>query len=113
MKAPLLPLLAIALGACASRTFPSLPAAPAAAAAEPAIVEAPLNWHLLDAATDHVQGIGVLRAERELLKGKQPKRTVLVAVIDNGIDTTHAALRDHLWANPREIPGNGRDDDND
>ena len=55
-------------------------------------------------------GIGLLRAERELLSKMQPKRVVIVAVIDNGMDTTHAALRPHLWMNPKET-ANGRDDD--
>ncbi|HEY1202025.1 MAG TPA: S8 family peptidase, partial [Niastella sp.] len=41
------------------------------------------------------------------LKGK----TVLVAVIDSGIDTLHEDLKDILWVNPKEIPGNGIDDD--
>lgn len=36
---------------------------------------------------------------------------VIVAVLDSGIDTGHADLRSHLWANPGEIPGNGMDDD--
>jgi subtilisin family serine protease len=37
----------------------------------------------------------------------------VVAVIDSGVDLTHPALRGHLWTNPGEIPGNGRDDDGD
>lgn len=102
--------LSIPLGACAPRSYPSVPPSPAYAPAT-VIREPPTDWHLLDA-TDGFAGIGLLRAERELLKGKQPKRTVLVAVIDNGLDTTHAALRAQLWTNSREIPGNGRDDDN-
>jgi subtilisin family serine protease len=77
------------------------------------LAEAPSDWQLLDEATDHVPGISVLRAKRELLAGKQPKRTVVVAVIDGGVDTAHAALRPNLWANPKEIPGNGKDDDGD
>jgi subtilisin family serine protease len=72
----------------------------------------PANWHLLDARTDSFPGISLLRAERELLQGRTPARTVVVAVIDNGVDTAHAALRSRLWSNPRETPGNGRDDDN-
>jgi subtilisin family serine protease len=104
--------LAAAIAACA----PSAPAATApspspAPTPSPTLREAPLNWHLLDAA-DRVPGISLLRAERELLAGKQPKRTVLVAVIDNGVDTAHAALRGRLWSNAKEIAGNGRDDDN-
>ncbi len=49
---------------------------------------------------------------RELLNGMQPKRTVVVAVIDGGTDTAHADLRANLWTNPGEVAGNGKDDDN-
>ncbi|MEO7964652.1 MAG: peptidase S8, partial [Gemmatimonadaceae bacterium] len=73
--------------------------------------EAPPNWQLLDAEGDRVIGTGVLRAKRELLAGRSPARTVLVAVIDGGVDTSHAALRDILWRNPKEVAGNGKDDD--
>ncbi|MCB9536708.1 MAG: fibronectin type III domain-containing protein [Myxococcales bacterium] len=36
---------------------------------------------------------------------------VVVAVIDSGVLLTHPDLRDNLWTNPGEIPGNGVDDD--
>jgi subtilisin family serine protease len=36
---------------------------------------------------------------------------ITVAVIDTGIDFFHEDLRANLWTNPREIPGNGIDDD--
>ncbi len=36
-----------------------------------------------------------------------------VAVLDTGIDARHPDLRDVLWTNPDEIPGNGIDDDRD
>ena len=32
-------------------------------------------------------------------------------MIDSGIDTTHEDLKPVLWVNPKEIPGNGIDDD--
>jgi hypothetical protein len=35
----------------------------------------------------------------------------VVAVVDTGVDPTHPELRDRLWRNPDEIPGNGIDDD--
>lgn len=38
--------------------------------------------------------------------------SVIVAVIDTGVALTHPDLRDNLWFNPDEIPGNGLDDDN-
>jgi subtilisin family serine protease len=74
--------------------------------------EAPRNWQLLDQASDGVPGISAERAMRELLAGKTPARTVLVAVIDGGIDTAHVDLRANLWSNTKEVAGNGRDDDN-
>src|SRR3989337_3954194 len=45
-----------------------------------------------------------------MVKGKK-SQTVIVAVIDSGIDTTHEDLKPILWKNPKEIPGNGIDDD--
>ena len=114
-------LLAFALAACAAPSSPSSPStapAPAAVARSsptappvPALDSAPADWQLLDAATDGIQGTGTRRAVRELLAGRKPARTVVVAVIDGGVDTAHAALRDRLWSNPREAAGNGRDDD--
>ncbi|HEY8311105.1 MAG TPA: S8 family peptidase, partial [Gemmatimonadaceae bacterium] len=53
----------------------------------------------------------LLRAQRELLAGKAPKQSVIVAVIDGGVDTAHAALRSRLWTNQKEIAANGKDDD--
>ena len=84
--------------------------APVKAAMPPA--EAQRNWQLRDEIIDGVPGISAERAQRELLAGKQPARTVLVAVIDGGIDTAHVDLRANLWSNPKEVAGNGRDDDN-
>lgn len=37
--------------------------------------------------------------------------SVVVAVLDTGVDVSHPELSGRLWVNPREIPGNGRDDD--
>ena len=101
----------VALAACAPRTFPTIPAPEAAPAPAP-ITEPPLDWHLRDAAADQLPGISLLKAERELLANKKPQRTVVVAIIDSGVDTAHAELRTQMWANPKETPNNGRDDDN-
>jgi len=70
------------------------------------------DWHRLDYAQDRVLGVGSERALRELLANRQPQRRVIVAVIDGGIDTAHTMLAPVLWKNPKEVAGNGRDDDN-
>jgi subtilisin family serine protease len=105
-----LPVLAatVALAACAPRSFPTIPAPEPAPAP---ITEPPLDWHLRDATADRLPGISLLKAERELLANKKPQRTIVVAIIDSGIDTAHAELHTQLWSNPKETPGNGRDDD--
>ena len=45
-------------------------------------------------------------------KGKDPNGpSIIVAVIDTGIDYNHPDLKDQMWTNPGEIAGNGIDDD--
>ncbi len=67
------------------------------------------GWHLKDAATDTLHGISLDKAY-DYLKGKKSK-PIIVAVLDSGIDTLHEDLKPILWRNPKEIPGNGKDDD--
>ena len=73
--------------------------------------ELPKGWHLQDKEKDGFQGISIEQAYDFLLSKKLKSKTVIVAVIDSGIDTAHEDLRPILWKNPKEIPGNGKDDD--
>lgn len=71
----------------------------------------PKNWHQLDPATSGYNGISLDKAY-DLIRSKNLKsKKVIVAVIDSGIDTLHEDLKSVLWTNPKEIPGNGIDDD--
>lgn len=72
--------------------------------------EIPKDWFLLDPALDSLQGVSAERTYETLLKG-QPSKTILVAVIDSGIDIEHEDLKSVIWVNEKEIAGNGIDDD--
>ena len=69
------------------------------------------GWHLEDHQSTGIYGISLDKAYNEFLTGKIPKKKVIVAVIDSGIDTAHEDLKPILWQNRKEIPGNGIDDD--
>ncbi len=73
--------------------------------------EVPKGWHMLDKASTGYYGISVDKAYDFVKAKKLKSKTVIVAVIDSGIDTAHEDLKDVLWRNPKEVPGNGIDDD--
>ena len=47
----------------------------------------------------------------EAWKLKNSAKDIIVAVIDSGVDINHPDLKDNIWVNKGEIPGNGIDDD--
>lgn len=70
----------------------------------------PDNWFNLDPTTDKVNGVSTERTYKELLKEKK-STTIIVGVIDSGVDFNHEDLKTVMWTNPGEIPNNGIDDD--
>jgi len=74
-------------------------------------VKLPANWYNLDLLQDGYFGISTEKAYKELLQNRKPKESIIVAVIDGGVDTSHEDLKDVLWINKKEIPNNGIDDD--
>lgn len=70
----------------------------------------PDNWFNLDPEKDKVNGVSTERTYEELLKGKK-STTIIVGVLDSGVDYLHEDLKDVMWTNPGEIAGNGIDDD--
>lgn len=70
-----------------------------------------INWPNLDWKEDKVLGSSIELAYQKLLVNKESKRTVIVAVLDNGIDINHDDLKNKIWINTNEIPGNNIDDD--
>ncbi|SHI68501.1 Subtilase family protein [Mesonia phycicola] len=68
------------------------------------------TWGSLDLVTDTIPGMSVQKAYREIIKDFQGK-TVIVGVVDSGVDIEHEDLKNIIWTNEDEIPGNGIDDD--
>ena len=72
--------------------------------------KAPSNWFNLDYSENGIRGISTERAYRDFLN-KKASKTVIVAIIDSGVDIKHEDLKDNIWVNSKEIPNNGIDDD--
>ncbi|WP_299435815.1 S8 family peptidase [uncultured Aquimarina sp.] len=68
------------------------------------------NWNSSDLTIDTIPGMSVNRAYTELIKNKKGQ-TVIVAVIDSGVDIEHEDLDGVIWTNAKEIKNNGKDDD--
>ena len=68
-------------------------------------VEGTLNWY-----NKEDQGMYTEKAYSYLKKKKS--QTVIVGVIDSGVDIEHEDLKGQIWINEDEIPNNGIDDDN-
>lgn len=69
-----------------------------------------IRWSHLDLVKDTIPGMSVDKAYKELIKGKKGKK-VIVGIVDSGVDINHEDLKGVIWTNPKEIAGNGIDDD--
>jgi subtilisin family serine protease len=70
-----------------------------------------INWYNKDIKTDKTLGTSVDKTYSTLLPGLTPRKTVVVAVIDGGVDIHHEDLKGKIWVNADENPGNNIDDD--
>lgn len=70
----------------------------------------PSNYDAIQ--TDAVAGIDInIKEAWQLYEQESNKLPVTVAVIDTGIDTSHKDLKDAIWVNEDEIPGDSIDND--
>ncbi|MNK56199.1 Subtilisin DY [compost metagenome] len=69
------------------------------------------TWYHKDFSKTKVYGVNTENAYKFLeSKGLKPK-SVVVAVLDSGVEVDHPGLLKNMWKNPNEIPNNGKDDD--
>lgn len=76
------------------------------------LLEPPKDWYHLDEEQSQFRGVSSQLAYDTILKNKSPKKEVVVAVIDGGVDPDHEDLKNVMWVNEDEVPGNQKDDDN-
>lgn len=69
------------------------------------------NWGFLDLVSDTIPGMSINKTYTDLIKNRKGQ-TIIVGVIDSGVDIEHEDLDGVIWTNPKEIKGNGKDDDN-
>ena len=70
-----------------------------------------MTWYHKDFKTTGIYGVNTENAYKYLeSKGLKPK-TVVVGVLDSGVEVDHPGLIGNMWKNPNEIPNNGKDDD--
>ena len=69
------------------------------------------TWYHKDHSSTKVYGVNTENAYKFFeSKGLKPK-SVVVAVLDSGVEVDHPGLVKNMWKNPNEIPNNGKDDD--
>lgn len=111
-------MIAIAFSSCkTTTTTTAVTIAPKMITSEGALVkgdsltkEQILAWPHMDIQKDGIPGMSTDRAH-EFVKNKKAT-TVIVGIIDAGVDIEHEDLKDVIWTNPNEIAGNNKDDDN-
>lgn len=70
-----------------------------------------MTWYHKDFSTTKVYGVNTENAYKYLeSKGLKPT-TVVVGVLDSGVQVDHPGLVKNVWTNPNEVPNNGKDDD--
>ncbi|MFA9192508.1 S8 family peptidase [Flavobacterium sp. FZUC8N2.13] len=109
-------LSALVLAGCGAQKLPNYKSitqitAPVNVTKKQPLTETQLKrWSHYDIIKDTVPGMSVDRAYAELLKNRKSEK-VIVGIVDSGVDIEHEDLKSVVWTNPKEIPGNGIDDD--
>ena len=70
-----------------------------------------VTWYHKDFTQTNTYGVNTQNAYKYLeAKGLRAK-PVVVGVLDSGVEVDHPGLKSNMWVNPKEIAGNGKDDD--
>lgn len=67
-------------------------------------------WSAADIEKDSIAGMSLEKAYAFIANKKGVD--VIVGIADSGVDVEHEDLKEVAWVNPKEVPNNGKDDDN-
>ncbi|WP_417784569.1 S8 family serine peptidase [Tenacibaculum sp.] len=72
------------------------------------------EWYIKDVLIDSIPGISLHRVYDSILvnHNNEEGKEIIIAILDSEIDIDHEELKNNIWKNIDEIPGNGIDDDN-
>lgn len=68
-------------------------------------------WYNADKEATGIYGVNTEKAWEFLKEHNRKPQELTVAVLDGGIQADHEDLQANMWVNPKEKPGNGKDDD--
>jgi subtilisin family serine protease len=68
-------------------------------------------WYHQNHQKTSVYGVGSNDAHKKLKTLKNFPTSLIVAIIDSGVDSMHPDLKQNMWVNAKEIPNNKIDDD--
>jgi len=74
-------------------------------------VDTPFNDPGAENIWSHWQSTGISLSRAYKWPERNAYETIIVAVVDTGVEYTHEDLKDIMWKNQDEIPNNGIDDD--
>lgn len=69
------------------------------------------QWQHASIEKDSIYGVDTKDAIQFLKANKRKPSQIIVGVLDSGVEITHPDLRENIWVNPKEVAGNGKDDD--
>ncbi len=68
-------------------------------------------WQHASVEEDSIYGVNTQKAIQFLTANKRKPSELIVGVLDSGVEIVHPDLKENIWINKKEIPGNKIDDD--
>src|SRR5690606_3868815 len=75
------------------------------------LIKTQKSWYNESFEDTGIYGINTEKAYQFLKEHGRKPTGLIVGVLDGGIQADHIDLKDNMWVNPKEKPGNGKDDD--